>query len=777
MNLSAVVSFIESQKKRSFVSSFFGNVIQKKRLFFLLMTTTFLCLLSTQSRADWISAGPYFGYVQDLSICTTNPDIVYAGTDNGVFKSSDGGATWSSFGLSGKIVRVIRAAPANALYVYAGTDQGLYRSSDGGTTWTYCGFADAIINALAVHPTNPLIAYAGMGDYILDNPGGIYKTVDGGVTWLSKYAPENLDEVKALLIDANDANLIYAGIRNSYNCYNFCRSTDAGENWVEVKFGLSTPGGVSLAMTPAGFAPAALYVVVDGDDVYKSSDQGKTWVGIAKSKIQVGSWSPKRISVDPNAPNTIYMGNGWTNVEKENFFKSMDGGETWAPAYASLPEGPISVVAVQPSDSSVWVGFPEAGLSRSTDGAQTWSSMAIPQASVMDLVAHPTDTGTVYAVIDGWGRPSLAKTSDGGETWGYLDAAPFGLQAVEMNPENPSILYAGSRYGYFYRSTNGGSSWDYTSYLYNRPINDIWVHPTNPNVILLAAEQYISYSYPMNTIYYGGVFRNTDGGTSDSWSFRFNWWKPTCLASDPANHNIIYLGVEQNGYVSRSNDGGLSWETISPSSDWVSAVYDLVVGFDSSVYAATSDGLWCRETAVWSKIATLPSEIRALAMDRSTTPDTLYAGTKQNGVYVSIDKGRSWIPLNKGMEDLWVTNLFISSSQPKTVYAGTMYSGVWSRLAYYDVRLYVNKDDATCGGKKPCYTSIQAAINAASTSTNILITLGTYAESITLNSSKPLTLKGGWDTSFTTQTANKTFIKAPSAPQGSLTMQMLTIKP
>jgi len=90
---------------------------------------------------------------------------------------------------------------------------------------------------------------------------------------------------------------------------------------------------------------------------------------------------------------------------------------------------------------------------------------------------------------------------------------------------------------------------------------------------------------------------------------------------------------------------------------------------------------------------------------------------------------------------------------------------------------YVNKNDGTCGGKSPCYTSIQAAINAAATGSNIRIAQGTYTESITLSTSKSLTLKGGWNSSFTAQTPNTTVIKAPKAPQGSLTLQMVTIRP
>ncbi|MBC8420653.1 MAG: hypothetical protein H8E10_18875, partial [Desulfobacterales bacterium] len=90
--------------------------------------------------------------------------------------------------------------------------------------------------------------------------------------------------------------------------------------------------------------------------------------------------------------------------------------------------------------------------------------------------------------------------------------------------------------------------------------------------------------------------------------------------------------------------------------------------------------------------------------------------------------------------------------------------------------IYVNKD-GICGGNSPCYTSIQAAMDAASTGTAIKIAQGTYDESFVLNESKSLTLQGGWDSSFTSQTSNTTFIKAPKASQGSLTLQMVTIKP
>jgi len=91
--------------------------------------------------------------------------------------------------------------------------------------------------------------------------------------------------------------------------------------------------------------------------------------------------------------------------------------------------------------------------------------------------------------------------------------------------------------------------------------------------------------------------------------------------------------------------------------------------------------------------------------------------------------------------------------------------------------IYVNKGDPVCGGNSPCYTSIQEGVNAASTGFVIRMAQGTYSESFTLNTSKSLTLQGGWNSTFTTQTSNTTFIKAPKATQGSITVQEAVIRP
>ena len=101
---------------------------------------------------------------------------------------------------------------------------------------------------------------------------------------------------------------------------------------------------------------------------------------------------------------------------------------------------------------------------------------------------------------------------------------------------------------------------------------------------------------------------------------------------------------------------------------------------------------------------------------------------------------------------------------------------VWPVRAGYGLSLYV-EPSGNCGGRSPCYSTIQAALNIAGDGALIKVGIGTYRESITLNASKSLTIQGGWDSSFSTQTSNTTFIKAPKAAQGSLTLQMVTIRP
>ena len=136
-------------------------------------------------------------------------------------------------------------------------------------------------------------------------------------------------------------------------------------------------------------------------------------------------------------------------------------------------------------------------------------------------------------------------------------------------------------------------------------------------------------------------------------------------------------------------------------------------------------------------------------------------------------------PLNlpKGSSYKWRVNVIDANGNNYRSSSSPQYRTLTFNPAPAPSVLYVNNNDDTCDGNEPCYTSIQGAINNAATTASIRLAEGTFNEIFRLRLSKTITLQGGWDTTFTTQTPNKTFIKSPTVTQGSLTMQMLTIKP
>jgi len=221
-----------------------------------------------------------------------------------------------------------------------------------------------------------------------------------------------------------------------------------------------------------------------------------------------------------------------------------------------------------------------------------------------------------------------------------------------------------------------------------------------------------------------------------------------------------------------------------------SAPHKNFVSTDGTVYDDASQGVEFSITFIAAPTVT------------TTAISSITANSASSGGNVTADGGASvtargvcWstsanpTTSNSKTSDSTGTGSFTSSItglSPGTTYhvrayatnnVGTTYGSDLTFTTSYSSTVYVNKDVGICGGKTPCYTSIQEAINAAGKGSEILIAQGTYSESIILNTSKSLTLKGGWNSSFTTQTSNTTFIKAPKAPQGSLTLQMVTIRP
>jgi hypothetical protein len=383
---------------------------------------------------------------------------------------------------------------------------------------------------------------------------------------------------------------------------------------------------------------------------------------------------PYTLAIDPVAPSWLYIG-----TSNEDYpIMAYDASEAkWYDAGTGLlPVTPANII-VNPSDNSiVYTGIPSIGVYKSTNYANDWSlsHTGLNNTLINDLAVHPTSSATAFAAVEGY-HHHMHKTINSGTAWSWVYPSSdyiTDISAVAFDSSNPAVVFAGSKY--IYRSSNGGDTWSEIHYFNGRPIRDIWVNPSNSNIVLLATEWFKWGS----TVYNGGVYRSTDGGTSSSWTFVPCDIYTTCLASDPNNSQYVYAGGRNKGYVYRSTNGGQGFSLFSPGGDWKDYVYDLVVDSASKVYAATDDGLMLWNGSNWSKLGGLPGDdIRALAIDRNTSPDTIYAGVYGMGVYFS-QNGSSWSPFNGGLGNLDVQELEVGLTPAKRLYAGTAYNGVWS---------------------------------------------------------------------------------------------------
>ena len=647
--------------------------------------------------ASWNSGGPYGGYINCIAISPSNPDFIYIGTITGVYKTLDGGGNWAGIGLSGDLkVNDVEIDPSNPNIVYAGvgeiwgsigTEDGFYKSTDGGNTWTRKAYAE--VSALAIDPNNPNILFFGT-----DN-GEIYRSTNGGETWVLKHTETYSSTgvgINSIVVDPGDSSFVYAGTGGDFmhgGDYGFLKSTNGGDIWAGMHVGyLWADLGYSVVVTPKGYSPHTLYIISDGDvgykDVYKSTDKGETWTELYMARFEPSFPyyyidEPSTLAIDPLHPDYLYVGASYPGRPFRLYVSSED---YWYYAIG-LPSSIPSCIAINPKDNAVlYIGFSDCPIYRSTDSGDSWnlSNKGINNADINDIATSPAYSDTAFAAINGF---HLHKTSDGGASWTELNGTSgdsADVEAVAVNPNNPSILLIGTESGWLYRSTDGGISWNDVALkaFFPRKIKDIWINPSDPNIVLVAAEE---EDIPGYETYYGGVFRNTYGGSTLQWNFTYEFWRPTCLASDPTNHQNVYLGTRDNGYVIKSSNAGVTWKNIGPSSGSVDTVYDIVVDSDSKVYAATDNGLWIYDGARWTKLSGLTTDdvITALAIDRSTDPGTIYIGTKEEGVFISQDGGSTWSSFSEGLGNFDITELSLSESIPRLLYAGTSYGGLWVR--------------------------------------------------------------------------------------------------
>ncbi len=348
------------------------------------------------------------GAVQALALHPRDSNTIYAGiSSGGVFKSTDGGGGWRPInaGFRGLDLYPVALAidPVAPTNVYAATDGGgILKSTDGGRNWrpTNRGLVNAGVRVLAVDPRTPSTLYAGTAK------GGIFKSTDAGDSWhtanagLGDVAPF---DVTALVLDPRTPSTIYMSWRGStYGTpSDVYKSVNGGETWVSTSFGLPDDRDVvGLAVAPE--TPQVIYASVSRMHgvIYRTSDGGRTWA-LASPSSNLG----EVLAVDPQAADIVYA-SGVLRREGLGIFKSTDGGRSWRPINVGLTSFHVNAVAIDPrTPTTVYLGTMEwpnqrrGGVFKSIDGGKTWRPMnaGLTDLHIEALAIDPQTSSTIYA--------------------------------------------------------------------------------------------------------------------------------------------------------------------------------------------------------------------------------------------------------------------------------------------------------------------------------------------------------------------------------------------
>jgi photosystem II stability/assembly factor-like uncharacterized protein len=596
---------------------------------------------STNGGRSWTTAGPnryLIPGVTSLLVDPRAPATVYAGLNwrwargmsyyQRVEKTTDGGRTWHVLGLRGEPVAITRTA------VYALTGIGrVVRSTDGGRTWQPAsgGLPDAYVRGIAAAPSAPGTVYAAMG------LRGVFASDDSGDRWRRVAMSARYGEVTAVAVDPLQPRTVYAATNAG-----IAGSTDGGRSWQLLNAAIGQHGHSGWNLQVAALVidpldPQTMFAATRCAGVFKSTDGGRRW-SAANTGLEPGCPWAYAVALDPLAPRTVYAADPTRGV-----LRSIDGAAHWQPANDGLTLARIWALGISPrSPRTVYAATGPLGLFASTDGGVRWRSLAIGLHHAYAVAVDPNDpehllvAGSSSPGQQGPGRNGIASSSDGGRTWEAPTGDPRYVGVVAISG---STAYAATTNGDgIYGSSDGGRSWRHLGPPGVAYAQGLAVDPDNPEIVYAGA---IGKT--------GGVYKSGDGGRS--WQHFIPAVDVNAVVLDPADPSTVYAAASDGG-VLESTDGGTTWQAKNAGLTW---------------------RVWSRHGKKW---VTLPRPIAALAIDPAR-PTTLYALADPGGVYRTTDAGTSWRPANAGLGDREVTTLAFDPAG-RTLYAGTADSGVVS---------------------------------------------------------------------------------------------------
>lgn len=524
-------------------------------------------------------------------------------------------------------------------YVFAGTDGGVYRSTDRGSKWQRLNLGTTLYNwfsALLIHPSGVIIAAS---------DDGPFRSIDNGATWEMPGWPNQQYDIRSFIVDSTGR--IYAG------CYRegIITSSDSGRTWTS--FALSTISILDMHLSRAG----RWFVAAEGG-LYKSADTGKTWQFFSIPNETMRSLQETKdgslfVCATHFVLRSVDSGESWVSLtlppdykgalfvdnndrvflgSSLGIFSSTDHGSTWQESSA---DARWVISFAQDSAGSRYAGTVSAGIYRSTDG-KIWNRCNQGLVASRPRVVCESPSGALFASsIDG-----IQISRDDGETWATLDSIARGGSAPAIVNSRGHIFAAGV--SGMIRSTNDGTSWTTLS----PDVSSFFV-----SALAVSSSDAI-FAGTSN----GEVFRSTDEGLR--WT-RVLSASGFSSVDAMLMHPNGTLYVNRNNTVLRSRDNGNTWQegNSSPSQSITSFGFSQ----NGAILAATYAGIYVSrdggETWMESNSGLFETFVSSLCLDAG---GSIYAAAGQY-VFQSVDDGKTWNTFGDGITALFVGSVRASS--------------------------------------------------------------------------------------------------------------------
>ena len=595
-----------------------------------------------------------------MAVSESQPDVVYAGM--------------GEVQLRGNIIQ----------------GDGIYKSTDAGRTWTHMGLARSMtISRIRVHPANPDIVYAAaLGDPYGPNPErGIFKSIDGGKTWVSVLFRNNQTGAADLSMDPKNPDVLYAGFWEVFRTPHslssggpgsgLFKTTDGGKTWTELTKnpGLPAPLWGKVGVSVSGADSNRVFAIIEAADggVFLSDDAGATWTRVNEDRrLRQRAFYYTRIYADPQARDTVYILN-------TGIYRSTDAGKTLTSI--RVPHGDNHDLWIAASDPTRLINANDGGANVSTNAGESWTDQDYPTAQFYNVftTAHVpyhvcgAQQDNTTACVPSTGGGDL-YTVGGGES-GYI--AP--------DPRNVDVFYAGSYGGLLTRINRrtgerrainiwpdnpmGFSASDVTErFQWTFPIV---IAPTDPKT-LYATSQHVWKSTsegqswqrisPDLTRHDPATLGPSGGPITLDQTGVETYATVFTLAPSAVDGGVIWAGSD-DGLVNVTRDGGKTWTNVTPSE---LPPFTRISLIEASPHAAGTAYLagnryqrsdrapYVYKTSdygkSWTKIVTgVPADDFARAVrEDPKRKGLLFLGT-ETGFYVSFDDGGAWQPLQTGL--------------------------------------------------------------------------------------------------------------------------------